>query len=355
MKLAVATPLIAFFTLDIIVETAARAAHDGKYNKQKYGNGNHGKYVHTNGGKVALTDSLSLHTTGTHIMHHNWPNHPHTDWRSVGDYVEDLDRYRYVHYDDGDRGRYIHVHVPYDGGYGNYEGGHEPFRNPPYDASGLYADSSLNNPFKANEFDIRQPSIYLEYGTPEPEYVDASSRQEKLTSASSAGQLDPRASTFPGTSYLPVPKPAAEYGPLERTKFSISAKPTKSTSLRTIDIGSVSLTTTGQESKLSLVTENPETTRTHVTLSKRVIPEVTDTTATTETAPATTRTTTTPTTTRSSTTSTTTPKTTATTTFTTAAILLEPRLSIGEQLHQCRSELQTALLKLSHNERSKCD
>nr|XP_029708852.1 LOW QUALITY PROTEIN: exocyst complex component 5-like [Aedes albopictus] len=323
MKFAVATPLIAFFTLDIIVETAARAAHDGKYNKQKYGNGNHGKYVHTNG----------------------------------GDYVEDLDRYRYVHYDDGDRGRYIHVHVPYDGGYGNYEGGHEPFRNPPYDASGLYADSSLNNPFKANEFDIRQPSIYLEYGTPEPEYVDASSRQEKLTSASSAGQLDPRASTFPGTSYLPVPKPAAEYGPPERTKFSNSAKPTKSTSLRTIDIGSVSLTTTGQESKLSLVTENPETTRTHVTLSKKVIPEVTDTTATpttTETAPATTRTTTTPTTTRSSTTSTTTPKTTATTTST-AAILLEPRLSIGEQLHQCRSELQTALLKLSHNERSKCD
>ncbi|KXJ76683.1 hypothetical protein RP20_CCG009185 [Aedes albopictus] len=337
---------IAFFTLDIIVETAARAAHDGKYNKQKYGNGNHGKYVHTNG----------------------------------GDYVEDLDRYRYVHYDDGDRGRYIHVHVPYDGGYGNYEGGHEPFRNPPYDASGLYAyvqkpknesclrlleqysntcsDSSLNNPFKANEFDIRQPSIYLEYGTPEPEYVDASSLQEKLTSASLAGQLDPRASTFPGTSYLPVPKPAAEYGPPERTKFSNSAKPTKSTSLRTLDIGSVSLTTTGQESKLSLVTENPETTRTHVTLSKKVIPEVTDTTATpttTETAPATTRTTTTPTTTRSSTTSTTTPKTTATTTTTPAAILLEPRLSIGEQLHQCRSELQAALLKLSHNERSKCD
>ncbi|EAT45444.1 AAEL003255-PA [Aedes aegypti] len=336
MKFAVATPLIAFFTLDILVETLARAAHDGKYDKKKYGNGNHGKYVHTNG----------------------------------GDYVEDLDRYRYVHYDDGDRGRYIHVHIPYDGGYGNYEGGHEPFRNPPYDASGLYAyvqkpknesclrlleqysntcsDSSLNNPFKSNEFDIRQPSIYLEYGTPDPEYVDASSRQEKLTSASSARETDPRASTFPGTSYLPVPKPHTEYGPPERTRSNNVEASTKSTSTRSFDVNSISLTTvSGQESKIRLVTESPATTRTQVSVSRKSIPE------TTETISPATSTVTTPTTTRTSTTATTTPTTKVSTTS--AASTVQIRASIDEQLHQCRSELQTALLKLSHNERSKCD
>ncbi|XP_065077637.1 uncharacterized protein LOC135700898 isoform X2 [Ochlerotatus camptorhynchus] len=307
MKFAVATPLIGFLILGTISCTSARAAHDGKYNKRKYNYGNHGKYVHTNG----------------------------------GDYVEDLDRYRYVHYDDGDRGRYIHSHVPYDGGFGNYEGGHEPFRNPPYDATGLYADSSLDNPYKSNEYDIKQPSIYLEYGTPESEYVDASSRQEKQTSA--AIGLDPRASTFPGTAYLPVPRPPTEYGPPKRANANASTKQVKgATTLRSINIGSISLTTTsGQESKLDFVTKAPETTRNRITVSQRMTPE---------SSTSTTRSTKASTTAASTKILTTTKTTTVSSVATTTA-----KASIEEQLYQCRAELQAALLKLSHDEHAKRD
>jgi hypothetical protein len=49
------------------------------------------------------------------------------------------EKWKYVHYDDGDRGRYIHIDVPYDGGYGNYEGGHEKYRTPAYDPTGEYS------------------------------------------------------------------------------------------------------------------------------------------------------------------------------------------------------------------------
>uniref|UniRef100_A0AAG5CXT2 Uncharacterized protein n=1 Tax=Anopheles atroparvus TaxID=41427 RepID=A0AAG5CXT2_ANOAO len=141
------------------------APNDGKYNPKKYGKS--GKYVHS----------------------------------GEGDYVEDLNRYRYVHYDDGNRGRYFHIHIPYDGGYGNYEGGHEPYRFPPYDPAGEYAEiinKYTSDPFRANSYDIQKPSIYLEYGVP--------SVSESNTASS---VVDVRKSLLPGpgTAYLPVKEP----------------------------------------------------------------------------------------------------------------------------------------------------
>ncbi|XP_049282959.1 uncharacterized protein LOC125763657 isoform X3 [Anopheles funestus] len=146
----------------VLVYSVVRGApNDGKYNPRKYSK--NGKYVHRN-----------------------------------EDYVEDLNRYRYVHYDDGDRGRYFHIHIPYDGGYGNYEGGHEPYRFPPYDPAGEYAEQVNKysyDPFRANSYDIQKPSIYLEYGVP--------SVSETNTASS-----DVRKSLLPGpgTAYLPVPE-----------------------------------------------------------------------------------------------------------------------------------------------------
>ncbi|XP_035775236.1 uncharacterized protein LOC118457626 isoform X2 [Anopheles albimanus] len=98
----------------LLLQIVQSAPNDGKYNPRKYNK--NGKYVHRG-----------------------------------EDYVEDLSRYKYVHYDDGDRGRYFHIHIPYDGGYGNYEGGHEPYRFPPYDPTGEYAElisKYSSDPFK---------------------------------------------------------------------------------------------------------------------------------------------------------------------------------------------------------------
>lgn len=312
MKFAVETPLMALLILSTISCISARA-HDGKYNKRKYSYGNHGKYVHTNG----------------------------------GDYVEDLDRYRYVHYDDGDRGRYIHTNVPYDGGFGNYEGGHEPFRNPPYDASGLYADSSLDNPFKSNEYDIKQPSIFLEYGTPDSEYVDASSRQEKQTSA--AITVDPRKSTFLGTAYLPVPRPSTEYGPPDRPNVNTSSKQVKgAATLRSINIGSISLTTaSGQESKLDFVTKAPDVTWNRITVSQRAESSTTPSEKSSTTVTTTKLLTTTKPTTKLTT------KPTTASSVATSTTAVASKASIEEQLYQCRTALQAALLKLNHGEHAK--
>uniref|UniRef100_A0A182PJH6 Uncharacterized protein n=1 Tax=Anopheles epiroticus TaxID=199890 RepID=A0A182PJH6_9DIPT len=161
------------------------APNDGKYNPRKYNK--NGKYVH----------------------------------RGEGDYVEDLSRYRYVHYDDGDRGRYFHIHIPYDGGYGNYEGGHEPYRYPPYDPAGEYAEQVNKysyDPFRADSYDIKKPSIYLEYGVPSVSESNTASsvvdvRKSLLPGPGTAylpvaesGELDVRQSLLPGpgTAYLPV-------------------------------------------------------------------------------------------------------------------------------------------------------
>lgn len=57
---------------------------------------------------------------------------------SIGAWMDSTDKWRYRHYDDGDRGQYIHIDIPYDGGYGNYEGGHEIYRTPGYDSTGEY-------------------------------------------------------------------------------------------------------------------------------------------------------------------------------------------------------------------------
>ncbi|XP_053692227.1 uncharacterized protein LOC128740689 [Sabethes cyaneus] len=232
---------LAAFILATAPQTAARAADDGKYNKRKYVSGNHGKYVRTN----------------------------------EGDYVEDLDRYRYVHYDDGDRGRYIHVHIPYDGGYGNYEGGHEPFRNPPYDATGLYAyvqrpknDTCLRmieqyfntcsdfnvdgNPFRASEYDIKKPSLYLEYGTPYAEFnYGASTRREKQSARSA--EPDPRVSKFPGLTYLPaLESPTEHKNPNEFVRKQQKLVP---------PVGSLPVTSPRtDETKLRLITEASEST-----------------------------------------------------------------------------------------------
>ncbi|XP_055589314.1 uncharacterized protein LOC129741602 [Uranotaenia lowii] len=231
MKIVPSTPLILFASIGLASWVQARAANDGKYNKQRYSSG---RYVH----------------------------------RNDGDYVESLDRYRYVHYDDGDRGRYVHVHIPYDGGYGNYEGGHEPYRNPPYDASGVYAyvqkpknetclrlleqysntcsDSSSDFLPKTTMFDYKKPSIYLEYGTPEFEISsEASSKQVKKTSVS--GESDPRMSTFPGIEYLP-PHDSSEQEKANNGQNNLD-----------IDIRTISLTTvSGEESKVELITETPD-------------------------------------------------------------------------------------------------
>ncbi|XP_058122478.1 uncharacterized protein LOC131293386 [Anopheles ziemanni] len=158
--------------------------NDGKYNPKKYGKS--GKYVHS----------------------------------GEGDYVEDVSRYRYIHYDDGNRGRYFHIHIPYDGGYGNYEGGHEPYRYPPYDPTGEYAEiisKYSSDPYRANAYDIKKPSIYLEYGVPTVSESNTASsvvdvRQSLLPGPGTAylpakePELDVRKSLLPGpgTAYLPV-------------------------------------------------------------------------------------------------------------------------------------------------------
>ncbi|XP_058816269.1 uncharacterized protein LOC131679545 [Topomyia yanbarensis] len=292
MKFAVATPLLALLMLGLAPGVPARAADDGKYNKRKYFNGNHGKYVHKN----------------------------------EGDYVEDLDRYRYVHYDDGDRGRYIHVHVPYDGGYGPYEGGHEPYRNPPYDATGLYAyvqrpkndtclrlleqysntcsDSIIDSPFKTNEYDIRKPELYLEYGAPYSEFnYGASTHRVKQTSASAA--LDPRVSNFPGTAYLPA--------------LETPAAPKTDSMGRTgkIDTESVTLTTSRSEETLHrLATEGPNTKSSRSTSER---PRVADESST------------------------------ASASATVVSISTPQSASVEQQLQQCRIELDETKRKLSYS------
>ncbi|XP_053673498.1 uncharacterized protein LOC128723758 [Anopheles nili] len=149
----------------LVCHSVRAAPNDGKYNPRKYSGS--GKYVH----------------------------------KGDGDYVDDVRRYRYVHYDDGDRGRYFHVHIPYDGGYGNYEGGHEPYRFPPYDPAGEYAEivnKYSSDPYRGNAYDISKPSIYLESGVP--------SVSESHTASS---VVDVRQSLLPGpgTAYLPVRSP----------------------------------------------------------------------------------------------------------------------------------------------------
>ncbi|XP_039438617.1 uncharacterized protein LOC120419846 isoform X2 [Culex pipiens pallens] len=278
-----ATPLVIHMMLALnTIRQSSAAPENGKYDKKKYGYGNHGKYTHT----------------------------------TSGDYVDDVDRYRYVHYDDGDRGRYIHVHVPYDGGFGNYEGGHEPFRNPPSDASGLYADTTVRGPFKTTEFDIRKPSVYTEYGTPYPELnYGASSQQIKKTS--SATGTDPRASNFPGLGYLPVPKPSKEYlPPVAKHQLSESSKQIKVVPLesRTFSV------TTGSGEQIA--TKIPEK-QTRITLAQRPTTE--------------------PSTTPRSTT-------TASTARSTISLSTTKAASIEQQLHQCQLEVESLRQKLSHYE-----
>ncbi|XP_061516230.1 uncharacterized protein LOC133393780 isoform X1 [Anopheles gambiae] len=183
MQYRTPTSILIFFCL--VCHIALCAPNDGKYNPRKYNK--NGKYVH----------------------------------RGEGDYVEDLSRYRYVHYDDGDRGRYYHIHIPYDGGYGNYEGGHEPYRFPPYDPAGEYAEQVNKysyDPFRADSYDIKKPSIYLEYGIPSVSETNTASsvvdvRKSLLPGPGTAylpvpasGELDVRQSLLPGpgTAYLPV-------------------------------------------------------------------------------------------------------------------------------------------------------
>ncbi|XP_055632928.1 uncharacterized protein LOC129773356 [Toxorhynchites rutilus septentrionalis] len=293
MKFATVAPLFVALTLGIVFRVHARAANDGKYDKRRYSSG---KYMHTN----------------------------------EGDYVEDLERYRYVHYDDGDRGRYIHVHVPYDGGYGNYEGGHEPYRNPPYDATGLYAyvqrprnesclrlleqyyntcsDSSADNPFKVHEYDIKQPNLYLEYGTPYPEFnFDASSKQEKQTLSSA--EPDARMSNFPGIAYLPVPEPSAKVVTHEG-KFSEAASRNFA---NTFDHSTITLTTVSQgRTQTDYATNVPED------QTSTALPRKTSSQSVTSTPFMTTASSTTP-------------------------------ASVELQLQQCRVQLESALLKLSHD------
>ncbi|XP_050078334.1 uncharacterized protein LOC126565220 isoform X2 [Anopheles maculipalpis] len=183
----------------ILVYSVVRGApNDGKYNPRKYNK--NGKYVHRG-----------------------------------EDYVEDLSRYRYVHYDDGDRGRYFHIHIPYDGGYGNYEGGHEPYRFPPYDPAGEYAEQINKysyDPFRANSYDIKKPSIYLEYGVPSVSETNTASsvvdvRKSLLPGPGTAylpvpesGELDVRKSLLPGlgTGYLPVLTPQEQSLAIEQSE-----------------------------------------------------------------------------------------------------------------------------------------
>lgn len=289
-----ATPLVIGLMVSLI---SSASGENGKYDKKKYGYGNHGKYYHT----------------------------------TSGDYVDDVDRYRYVHHDDGDRGRYFHVHVPYDGGYGNYEGGHEPFRNPPYDASGIYADSTVNGPFQTTEFDIRRPSVYSEYGTPVSELnYGASSQQIKKTSSTTGN--DPRASNFPGLGYLPVPKPSKEYLPsASERRISESSKKIKVVPLES---RVVAITT---DSDRKFATKIPEA-QTRITLAQRP-----------STEPSTTPRSTTPVSTARSTTiasslSSSSLSSLSSSSSSTIAV------SIEQQLHQCQVELESLRKKLSHYE-----
>lgn len=311
-----ATPLVIGLMVSLI---SSASGENGKYDKKKYGYGNHGKYYHT----------------------------------TSGDYVDDVDRYRYVHHDDGDRGRYFHVHVPYDGGYGNYEGGHEPFRNPPYDASGIYAyvqrprnesclrlleqysqtcsDSTVNGPFQTTEFDIRRPSVYSEYGMPVSELnYGASSQQIKKTSSTTGN--DPRASNFPGLGYLPVPKPSKEYLPAaSERRISESSKKIKVVPLES---RVVAITT---DSDRKFATKIPEA-QTRITLAQRP-----------STEPSTTPRSTTPVSTARSTTiasslSSSSLSSLSSSSSSTIAV------SIEQQLHQCQVELESLRKKLSHYE-----
>ncbi|XP_052893141.1 uncharacterized protein LOC128300928 [Anopheles moucheti] len=184
------SPALILVCLFLVYSVIRGAPNDGKYNPRKYSK--NGKYVH--GGE------------------------------GTGDYVEDVNRYRYVHYDDGDRGKYFHIHIPYDGGFGNYEGGHEPYRYPPYDPAGEYAEQVNKysyDPYRANSYDIQKPSIYLEYGVPSVSETNTASsvvdvRKSLLPGPGTAylpvaesDELDVRKSLLPGpgTAYLPVLKP----------------------------------------------------------------------------------------------------------------------------------------------------
>ncbi|XP_058449254.1 uncharacterized protein LOC131429221 [Malaya genurostris] len=300
MRFTAVAPLLTLVSVIFSPEVSSRAADDGKYSKRKYFSSNNGKYVHKN----------------------------------EGDYVEDLDRYRYVHYDDGDRGRYIHVHIPYDGGYGNYAGGHEPFRNPPYDATGLYAyvqrpkndtclrlleqysntcsDNIIDSPFRANEYDIKKPELYLEYGTPYPEFnYGASVHREKQTPITT--DSDPRASNFPGTGYLPALETPV-------VKKATSTEHPEADSLGELGISTVTTTTTtttsGRDERIiRLATEAPVT--------KTTTGSTTIKSSTTEAAA------------------------TVSASSTLATLSTVKPASIEQQLLECRAELNEAKRKLS--------
>ncbi|KAL7039905.1 hypothetical protein ACKWTF_000170 [Chironomus riparius] len=75
-----------------------------------------------------------------------------------GKYVADLEKFIYRH---DNRGKYVHVHIPYNGGYG-------PFKNP-YEHDGrpyMHDDKKFSDPFQVEVFTDKTPSVYREYGAP---------------------------------------------------------------------------------------------------------------------------------------------------------------------------------------------
>ncbi|KAJ6644651.1 Larval cuticle protein LCP-30 [Pseudolycoriella hygida] len=88
----------------------------------------------------------------------------------MGRYIP-MDDQKYIHVPDmREKGRYIHIPYPYDGGYGPYFGHNIPYD---YDPTGEYSFdkfqtvSNPNDPFYTNQYVIPKPEIYLQYGFPQ--------------------------------------------------------------------------------------------------------------------------------------------------------------------------------------------
>ncbi|XP_037046346.1 uncharacterized protein LOC119081463 isoform X2 [Bradysia coprophila] len=107
--------------------------------------------------------------------------------RNEGRYIPMDDR-KYIHVPDmREKGRYIHIPFPYDGGYGPYFGQNIPYD---YDPAGEYSFdkyqtvSNPNDPFNTNEYTIPRPEIYLQYGFPQFSPNNVEDNTDRSASAS---------------------------------------------------------------------------------------------------------------------------------------------------------------------------
>ncbi|KAG5675018.1 hypothetical protein PVAND_004958 [Polypedilum vanderplanki] len=129
-----------FITISILVILNQFSSYNALNIEQQARRGR-GKYIASNSERKLDSSSFSSYQTSTQ-----------------GKYIADHNKWAYK---PDNRGKYVHVHIPYNGGYG-------PFKNP-YEHDGrdyVHDDKKYNDPFNVEVFTDKTPSIYREYGAP---------------------------------------------------------------------------------------------------------------------------------------------------------------------------------------------